>query len=612
MTPDGELLRRYAAARSEEAFAELVRRHLDLVHSAALRQVNGDLHLAQDVAQIVFTDLARKAGSLSGRAALTGWLYTSTRFAAIKAARTEGRRRAREHQAQTMRELLHDPGTDPDWETLRLTLDEAMHELREGDREVILLRYFEDRQLAKIGERLGVSENAARMRVERAIEKLHGVLARRGLTTTAALSAVLCANAVQSAPAGLAATLTSASLAGAVAGGATLSTLRFMATTKLKLGIAALVIAGTVTTLVIQHRAEAQLRAENAALRREMAQLKSDNDEMARQLAQAKRVKNPRLPAPALQTALAPADTQTDLQGTNLYDRFKGEEHKLTAAQLEAYLKANHRNVSSLLAAYRTSHDPAFLAEAMQKFPNDPHVAFEAVFDKDLSPEDQRQWLNTFEKSDPDNALPNYLSALNYFKSGQTDQAVQELIAASGKTQFQDYSVDRYQDDAEAYLGAGYSVAEAKTEAALQLLLPQLAQVKQLGLDLADMAKSYQQAGDADSAQSALQMTMNLGERYADQSPGEAMISQLVGLAVEKIALSGMDPNSLYGPGGQTVQDALNQIAQKRDDLHAMGQQVEAILPTLSDEDWVNYKDRWMTSGETAAEQWLVGKYGTK
>jgi RNA polymerase sigma factor (sigma-70 family) len=612
MTPDGELLRRYAEARSEEAFAELVRRHLDLVHSAALRQVNGDLHLAQDVAQIVFTDLARKAGTLSRRASLTGWLYTSTRFAAMKAARTEGRRRAREHEAQTMRELLHDPGTDPDWETLRRTLDEAMHELREGDREAILLRYFEDRPLGEIGERLGLSENAARMRVERALEKLRSVLARRGVTTSAALSAMLCANAVQSAPAGLAATLTSASLAGAAAGGATLTTLRFMATTKLKLGIAALVIAGTVTTLVFQHQSEARLRAENDALRRQVAQLKYDNEEMSRQMAQAKKMRSPRLPAPAVLTAPLQADTQADLQRTNLYERFKDGGHKLTTAQLDAYLKANHRNVSSLLAAYRTSHDPAFLAEAMQKFPNDPRVAFEAVFDKDLSAEDQRQWLNTFEKSDPDNALPNYLSALNYFKTGQTDQAVQELIAASEKGQFQDYSVDRYEDDAEAYLGAGYSVAEAKTEAALQLLLPQLAQVKQLAQDTANMAQSYQQTGDPASAQSALQMTMNLGQRYADQSPGEAMISQLVGLAVEKIALSGMDPNSPYGTAGQTVQDALNQVTQQQADLHALGRQVESILPTLSDDDWVNYKDRWMTSGETAAEQWLVGKYGTK
>ena len=98
MTPDSELLGRYAQTRSEDAFAELVRRHVNLVYSAALRQVNGDAHLAQDVAQTVFTDLARKAGSLARRESLTGWLYTSAHFAASKIVRTENRRRDREEK----------------------------------------------------------------------------------------------------------------------------------------------------------------------------------------------------------------------------------------------------------------------------------------------------------------------------------------------------------------------------------------------------------------------------------------------------------------------------------------------------------------------------------
>src|SRR5437870_6525774 len=102
MRTDGELLRAYADSRSEEAFGELVRRHLNLVYSAALRRVNGDTHLAQDVAQSVFTDLARKAASLSGRAVLSGWLYTSAHFAAAKAVRAESRRRAHEQEAQNM------------------------------------------------------------------------------------------------------------------------------------------------------------------------------------------------------------------------------------------------------------------------------------------------------------------------------------------------------------------------------------------------------------------------------------------------------------------------------------------------------------------------------
>ena len=215
MTPDGELLRRYAETGSEDAFTELVRRHVDLVYSAALRQVNGDAHLAQDVAQSVFTDLARKAAPLARRPALTGWLYTSTHFAAAKAVRTEHRRQAREQEAHTMQALLHDPEPDVDWDKLRSVLDEAMHRLSEDDREAILLRFFENRPLAEVGAELGVGENAARMRVERALEKLRVQLVRRGVTTPAAvLATTIAAHAVQAAPAGLAVVLVPASMAG--------------------------------------------------------------------------------------------------------------------------------------------------------------------------------------------------------------------------------------------------------------------------------------------------------------------------------------------------------------------------------------------------------------
>jgi RNA polymerase sigma factor (sigma-70 family) len=296
MTPDSELLGRYAKTRSEDAFAELVRRHVNLVYSAALRQVNGDAHLAKDVSQTVFTDLARKAASLarggdaSSPKSLTSWLYTSAHFAAAKIVRTENRRRNREDKF--MREPANESsaGVSPaqtspetEWDKIRPALDDAMHELKETDREAILLRYFENRQYTEVGVKLGLNENAARMRVERALEKLRAIFAKRGITA-AALASVISANAVQVAPAGLATALTTTSIA-AIGTGTTFTLLKFMTATQFKLGLGVLVVAGAATALVVQHQTQTQLRDKSELLRQQIAQLRIDNENLSNRLA---------------------------------------------------------------------------------------------------------------------------------------------------------------------------------------------------------------------------------------------------------------------------------------------------------------------------------------
>lgn len=281
MTPDSELLASYARTGSEDAFAELVRRHIDLVYSAALRQVRGDIHLAQDAAQGVFSDLARKAPSLSRLTSLSGWLYTSAHFAATKLLRGETRRREREQEAHAMQDADPNSAPGPAWESIKPVLDEVMHELKQADREAVLLRYFENRPFAELGAKLGLSENAARMRVERALEKLRARLARRGVTTTAELASVVSANAVGSAPAGLAATFTGSSLSSAAA----LSSWKFMILTRLKLGFGALAVAGAVTTVVLQHQALQRAAAANTALRQKIAALETDVAGLSNRLA---------------------------------------------------------------------------------------------------------------------------------------------------------------------------------------------------------------------------------------------------------------------------------------------------------------------------------------
>ena len=191
---DGELLRRYNRQRSEAAFEELVQRRINLVYSAALRQVNNDPHLAEDVTQAVFTDLARKAATLWQHPSLIGWLYTSTRYQAAKLARTEQRRSLREAEACAMNAIDSTSEPEADWTQIRPLLDEAMHHLSDQEREVVLLRHFQQLSYAEIGLRFGLAEDAARMRVNRALTKLHDNLSKRGVTTTAlALAGLLSA-----------------------------------------------------------------------------------------------------------------------------------------------------------------------------------------------------------------------------------------------------------------------------------------------------------------------------------------------------------------------------------------------------------------------------------
>ena len=155
---DAELLRRYAEENSAVAFGQLVGRYLNLVYSAALRQVGGDVPLAEDVTQTVFADLARKAATLTSRADLSGWLYTSTHYAAANMVRRESRRRARELEAYIMQEPSPASDSALDWEPLRPALDQAMHELNESDREAVLLRFFQRLAYADVGAKLGLEK----------------------------------------------------------------------------------------------------------------------------------------------------------------------------------------------------------------------------------------------------------------------------------------------------------------------------------------------------------------------------------------------------------------------------------------------------------------------
>ena len=212
MTSDLDLLQQFTRENSQDAFAEIVRRHLNLVYSAALRQVRSPQQ-AEEVSQSVFADLARDAGKIGGTgvppvSSLTPWLYTVTRRTAIDVIRKESRRQLREQIAVEMNNMNateSGTGVPPVWFEIEPLLDEAMAALDETDRSAILLRYFENKNLREVGEVLGASEDAAQKRVSRAVERLREFFSKRNVTIGASgLAVLISANAVQAAPIGLA------------------------------------------------------------------------------------------------------------------------------------------------------------------------------------------------------------------------------------------------------------------------------------------------------------------------------------------------------------------------------------------------------------------------
>lgn len=287
ITDDLELLSQYVRQRSEAAFTELVQRHINLVFAAALRQVGGDVPSAEDVTQTVFTDLARKARGLLGHANLVGWLYQATRYAAANARRSELRRKAKEQEVQAMSSPATGSAAEPVHEQLLAQLDAAMHSLSSSDQGVLLLRFFESKDLKSVGSVIGVSENAARMRVDRALEKLRSMLARRGAgVSLTALAAALGSQASVSAPAGLAATVAGSAMLTAVAGGGvTLSLSNLMNIPITKIAAAVLITAGiTVPVALHEHHLASRLANENQTLIQkaaELNQLRAENQRLA-------------------------------------------------------------------------------------------------------------------------------------------------------------------------------------------------------------------------------------------------------------------------------------------------------------------------------------------
>ena len=269
---DYELLREFVLHRSEDAFSRLVERHLRMVLSAA-RRMSGDDDLAQDVTQNVFTMFAQRARDIRSPQVVGGWLYNTTRHLTMHAVRGERRRREREEAAVAMQ--LHE--TESDTNRVLEQLEPAMAELDADDRDTLVLRYLEDRNLREVGTELGISEDAARMKANRALDKLRAVLGRKGVSVTSVLlGTALVSNTSSAVPTGLAGVITTTALGGTILTTATITTMNWINAKAVTAIIGAAVVAGTGTYLVKQSEVN-RLRDENQQLVAQQATLTADN-----------------------------------------------------------------------------------------------------------------------------------------------------------------------------------------------------------------------------------------------------------------------------------------------------------------------------------------------
>jgi RNA polymerase sigma factor (sigma-70 family) len=608
---DQELLQEYAGCGTEAAFSEVVRRHVDFVYSAALRVI-GNVHLAEEVSQKVFLALAQNARRLADRAVLSGWLFCTAHNLSVNAVRGEVRRRAREEKAAAMNELLAGEH-EADWESIALHLDDALRQLSEPDRDALLLRYFQRKSAREMAQALGISGEAAQKRVNRAIERLRALLAKRRIAIGAnGLVVLISANAVKAAPAGLALSICAAAVSGvAVQTSVAITTTKIIAMTTLQKALLTSALVAIVGTGIYKAR-ESVLRREQG-LHPGGSTLQSGSTRADGNQTSAQR----RVGARGLQTqavasrpASKRAGTPMGFTSSEMYALLTNKVARLTKAQVEPYLKTNGRSAASLLAAFRTTGDLALLAEARRKFPNDPEVGFETAIRNDASRTERRAGLDAFKRGAPENALANYLSALDLFKSGQKDAAVQELNAGATKQQFQDYTSERTRTDEDVYRTAGYPPGEAQMIANCFLPEAHLVQMNELGQSIVALAADYGQSGDTTSQEAALQMALTLGKRFDDPAAGETMRWQLIGIRVERAALNAMDPARMMG--GQSVQDRLNQIAQQKEAIQELTREADPIWKTLSDDDWTSYHAQIARSGEEAAVRWLVSNYGQR
>jgi hypothetical protein len=279
--------------------------------------------------------------------------------------------------------------------------------------------------------------------------------------------------------------------------------------------------------------------------------------------------------------------------------------------RVEEWLALHHRSANSLLAAFQVLDDAGYLKEAATNFPDNPRVEL-TVLAHNPFPEDRRKWLDLYKASSPSNSLANYLSAQTYFQNGQSEAAVKDLVAATGKPDFDNYNLESQLDTEELGLFCGESPLKSiETARAGSTGDATLAIIRQLASQMADLQKQELNVGDADSAENLAQMGTILADQLGSGANGNYIANQLAAIAIESTMLEQLNSNAGYDfLGGETRGQRLRELRDQKAMLTKLMTDFNAVYPSLTDAGKVNFQERVKVYGEVAAMRWVVQQNG--
>lgn len=285
---------------------------------------------------------------------------------------------------------------------------------------------------------------------------------------------------------------------------------------------------------------------------------------------------------------------------------------EISREQLEDCLKTHGRGVTNLLAAFHLSGDTNYLNEAITNFSGDPRVQ-STVLAGNAFPDDRRKWLDAFKASSPSNSLANYLSAEDYFKNGNTNAAIDELLTADDKMPFENYSIEsqlNQEDLAECSGKSPMDAARISLEGFSRDDLPMLANFKRLTQEMNDLKKQFAAAGDTDSVENIAAAQLDLADQIGSGDSGKYLINQLVSIAIVAISLQQLDPNTSYDfLDGETPAQVQQDLKSQKLEFVQLVKSFDAIYPQLTEEEQISYAERKRIYGELDAMKWLVQQH---